>query len=105
MGLARAAYEMALDYAKQRVIWGRPITQYQSISNMLVDMKTHIETARLLVRRLAWVHDRGIHDKDFHAGMAKVYPTDMVKKVTADALQILGGSGIHEGLSGREIRA
>ncbi|MCC7411855.1 MAG: acyl-CoA dehydrogenase, partial [Gammaproteobacteria bacterium] len=53
MGLARAAYEMALDYAKQRVIWGRPITQYQSISNMLVDMKTHIETARLLVRRLA----------------------------------------------------
>ena len=52
-----------------------------------------IETARLLVRRVAWAGDSGIHDTEVHHAMAKVYPTDMAKKVTTDALQILGGSG------------
>ena len=93
VGLARAAYDMAVEYAKERQIWGRPITQYQSVSNMLVDMKMQIEASRMLVRRVAWAGDNGIHDPDVHHAMAKIYPTDMVKKVTADALQILGGSG------------
>jgi butyryl-CoA dehydrogenase len=60
---------------------------------MLVDMKMQIETARLLVRRVAWAGDNDIHDKEVHHAMAKVYATDMAKKVTADALQVLGGSG------------
>jgi alkylation response protein AidB-like acyl-CoA dehydrogenase len=93
VGLARAAYDMAVNYAKEREIWGRSITQYQSVSNMLVDMKMQIETARLLVRRVAWAGDNDIHDKEVHHAMAKVYATDMAKKATADALQILGGSG------------
>ncbi|MCC7411979.1 MAG: acyl-CoA dehydrogenase family protein [Gammaproteobacteria bacterium] len=93
VGLARAAYDMAVDYAKEREIWGRPITQYQSVSNMLVDMKMQIEASRLLVWRVAWAGDNGIHDPDVHHAMAKIYATDMVKKVTTDALQILGGSG------------
>lgn len=93
VGLARAAYDMAVNYARERLIWGRPITRYQSVSNMLVDMKMQIETARLLVRRVAWAGDNDMHDKEVHHAMAKVYATDMVKKVTADALQILGGSG------------
>jgi alkylation response protein AidB-like acyl-CoA dehydrogenase len=93
VGLARAAYDMAVNYAKEREIWGRSITQYQSVSNMLVDMKMQIETARLLVRRVAWAGDNGIHDTEVHHAMAKVYATDMAKKVTADALQVLGGSG------------
>jgi alkylation response protein AidB-like acyl-CoA dehydrogenase len=93
VGLARAAYDMAVNYAKEREIWGRSITQYQSVSNMLVDMKMQIETARLLVRRVAWAGDHDIHDTEVHHAMAKVYATDMAKKVTADALQVLGGSG------------
>lgn len=93
VGLARAAYDMAVNYAKEREIWGRPITQYQSVSNLLVDMKMQIEASRLLVRRVAWAGDNGIHDPDVHHAMAKIYATDMVKKVTADALQVLGGSG------------
>jgi len=93
VGLARAAYDMAVEYARDRKIWGRSINQYQSVSNMLVDMKMQIETSRLLVRRVAWAGDNGIHDTEVHHAMAKIYPTDMVKKVTTDALQILGGSG------------
>lgn len=93
VGLARAAYDMAVEYAKERQIWGRTINQYQSVSNMLVDMKMQIEAARLLVYRVAWAGDNGIHDADVHHAMSKIYATDMVKKVTADALQILGGYG------------
>lgn len=93
VGLARAAYDMAVEFARERQIWGRSITQYQSVSNMLVDMKMQIEAARMLVRRVAWAGDKGIHDTEVHHAMAKIYATDMVKKVTADALQVLGGSG------------
>ena len=93
VGLARAAYDMAVEYAKEREIWGRPITQYQSVANLLTDMKMAIEASKLLVRRVAWAGDNGIHDPDVHHAMAKIYATDMVKKVTADALQVLGGSG------------
>lgn len=93
LGLASAAYKMAVDYAKERIIWGRPITQYQSISSMLVDMKTQIETTRLLVQRVAWAGDNNIHDTDVHPAMVKVYASEMARKVTVDALQVLGGSG------------
>ena len=93
LGLASAAYKMAVDYARERIIWGRPITQYQSISSMLVDMKMQIETTRLLVQRVAWAGDNHIHDTDVHPAMVKVYASEMVRKVTMDALQVLGGSG------------
>ena len=93
VGLARAAYEMAVEYAKERQVWGRPITQYQSINSKLVDMKMQIEASRMMVRRVAWAGDNGIHDPEVHHAMAKIYATDMVKRVTAEALQVLGGSG------------
>ncbi|CAB1368444.1 acyl-CoA dehydrogenase family protein [Denitratisoma oestradiolicum] len=93
LGLARTAYDMAVDYAKQRVIWGRPITQYQTIGNMLVDMKMHLETTRLLVQRVAWAVDNKIHGDTVHHSMVKVYASEMARKVTQDALQVLGGSG------------
>jgi butyryl-CoA dehydrogenase len=93
LGLASAAYAMALDYAKQRIIWGKPITQYQAISSMLVDMKTQIEVTRLLIQRVAWAGDNNIHDGEVLPGMVKVYASEMARKVTVDALQVLGGSG------------
>ncbi|MDR2187761.1 MAG: acyl-CoA dehydrogenase family protein [Azonexus sp.] len=97
LGLARAAYEMAVDYARERVIWGQPIINYQAVSHMLVDMKMQIEAARLLTQRIAWATQNGIHDKGIHPAMAKVFASEMARKVTVDALQILGGSGYMKG--------
>jgi len=93
VGVARAAYELALDYAKDREIWGQPIGKYQAIGTMLMDMKADLEMARLMVRRIAWQSkDDGIEDK-LPGKLAKVYPTEMARRVTVNAMQILGGSG------------
>lgn len=93
VGVARAAYEMALEYAREREIWGRPIGKYQSVGNMLVDMKADIEMARLLVRRVAWQCSNDSSEGALLPNMAKVYPADMARRVTINALQILGGAG------------
>ncbi|MFQ5982904.1 MAG: acyl-CoA dehydrogenase family protein [Woeseiaceae bacterium] len=92
LGIARAAYETALAYAKERETWGQPIIRYQAIGNKLVDMKMSIETARLLIQRIAWAADQGIHD-DVNPSMAKVYASEVSRKVTADAMQVMGGYG------------
>ncbi len=92
LGIARSAYEMALAYAKERQIWGQAIIGYQSIGNKLVDMKMAIETSRLLIQRIAWASDQGIHD-DVNPSMAKVYASEVSRKVTVDAMQIMGGYG------------
>ena len=93
LGVARAAYEMALDYAKQREIWGQPITKYQSVGNKLVDMKMAIETGRLLIQRIAWASDQGKHGDDINPSMAKVYASEVARNTTVEAMQILGGYG------------
>ncbi len=93
LGIARAAYEMALAYAKERQTWGQPIIQYQAIGNKLVDMKMAIETGRLLVQRIAWASDQGKHGDDVNPSMAKVYASEVARKVTVDAMQVLGGYG------------
>jgi alkylation response protein AidB-like acyl-CoA dehydrogenase len=93
VGVARAAYELALDYAREREIWGEPIGKYQAIGSMLIDMKADLEMARLMVRRIAWQSlDDNIEDK-LPGKLAKVYPTEMARRVTISAMQILGGSG------------
>ena len=94
VGVARAAYEVALAYAKEREIWGQPIGNYQAIGNMLVDMKADLEMARMMVRRVAWQAD----DKDSDVerlppNMAKCYPAEMARRVTVNAMQVLGGYG------------
>jgi alkylation response protein AidB-like acyl-CoA dehydrogenase len=93
VGVARAAYEMALAYAKERQIWGKPIIGYQSVGTMLVNMKMAIETARLLIQRVAWAADQNRHGDDVNPSMAKVYGSEVARKVTVDALQVLGGYG------------
>ena len=93
LGIARAAYEMALSYAKERHTWGQPIIQYQAIGNKLVEMKMAIETARLLIQRIAWASDRGLHNDDVNPSMAKVYASEVARQVTVDAMQVLGGYG------------
>lgn len=93
VGVARAAYELALDYAKEREIWGQPIGQYQAVGNMLVDMKADLEMARLMVRRVAWQSNNASSEGQLPPNMAKVYPAEMARRVTVNAMQILGGSG------------
>jgi alkylation response protein AidB-like acyl-CoA dehydrogenase len=92
VGLARAAYEYALEYAQQRVQFGKPIIAKQAIRFILADMATEIDAARLLVWRAAWMADQG-QPCNIPASMAKVYAADMAMKVTTDAVQILGGYG------------
>ena len=93
LGIARAAYEMAVNYAKEREIWGQPIIRYQAIGHKLVDMKMSIETARLLLHRIAWASDQDKHGDEVNPSMGKVYASEVARKVTVDALQVLGGYG------------
>jgi len=92
VGIARAAYEYALQYAQERKQFNRPIARFQAVAFMLADMATQIDAARLLVWHAAWRHDQG---KDFtrEASMAKAFAGDAAVKVTTDAVQILGGYG------------
>ena len=93
IGVARAAYEYALTYAKQRVQFNRPIIANQAISFLLADMATNIEAARLLVWKAAWMIDQGL-PANAAASMAKGYAADLAMQVTTDAVQILGGNGL-----------
>ncbi len=93
IGIARAAYEYALDYAKEREQFGRPIIQNQSIAFTLADMKMEIDAARLLVWRAAWMGRTG---KDFEAAegsMSKLKAGEVAVWSTERAIQILGGNG------------
>ncbi|MFC7440395.1 acyl-CoA dehydrogenase family protein [Laceyella putida] len=92
VGVARAAYEYALDYAKQRIQFGKPIFNNQAISFMLADMKTKIDAARLLTWRAAELADRG-ESCAVEGSMAKAFAAEMAMEVTTHAVQILGGYG------------
>lgn len=92
IGVARAAYEYALDYSVQREQFGRSIAKFQAIGFMLADMATDIDAARLLTWRAAWMLDHHL-PVNKEASMAKRFAADMAMKVTTDAVQILGGVG------------
>jgi acyl-CoA dehydrogenase len=93
LGIARAAYEYSLEYAKTRVQFGRPIVENQAIAFALADMRTEIDAARLLVWRAAWM---GKTNQPFSAGegsMSKLKAGEVAVAVTEKAVQILGGAG------------
>jgi alkylation response protein AidB-like acyl-CoA dehydrogenase len=93
LGIARAAYEYALDYAKERKAFGRPIIENQGIAFKLADMKMEIDAARLLVHRACWMSRNG---KEFTAGegsMSKLKAGEVAVWATEQAIQILGGYG------------
>ncbi|MCW6003063.1 acyl-CoA dehydrogenase family protein [Micromonospora sp. CPCC 205371] len=93
IGVARAAYEYALEYARGRVQFGRPIIENQAIAFALADMKMEIDAARLLVWRAAWM---GRNNRVFDAGegsMSKLKAGEVAVSVTEKAVQILGGAG------------
>ena len=93
VGIARAAYEYSLDYAKTREQFGRPIVQNQGIAFMLADMKTKIDASRLLVWRAAWMGRNGVPFTSGEGSMSKLYAGETAVDVTEKAIQILGGNG------------
>lgn len=92
VGLARAAFEKALTYAKERQQFGQPIGKFQGIQFKLADMAVEIETASLLVFKASWLNDKGVNCIK-EASMAKLYASEMVNRVVYKALQIHGGYG------------
>ncbi|HEX8205942.1 MAG TPA: acyl-CoA dehydrogenase family protein, partial [Solirubrobacteraceae bacterium] len=93
VGIARAAYEYALDYAKERVQFGRPIIENQGVAFTLADMKLEIDAARLLVWRASWM---GRNNKPFtnaEGSMSKLKAGEVAVWATERAIQILGGNG------------
>jgi alkylation response protein AidB-like acyl-CoA dehydrogenase len=93
LGIARAAYDFALDYAKEREQFGRPIIDNQGIAFKLSDMKIQIDAARLLVWRAAWMAANRLPFTNGEGSMAKLYASEAAVKVTEEAIQILGGYG------------
>ncbi|MFI8103167.1 acyl-CoA dehydrogenase family protein [Streptomyces sp. NPDC086023] len=93
VGTARAAYEVALDYARTRTQFGRPIIDNQGVAFQLADMRTQIDAARLLVWRASWMATAGKPFTSAEGSMSKLFASEVSKKVTAQAVQILGGNG------------
>ncbi|MDA8080340.1 MAG: acyl-CoA dehydrogenase family protein [Actinomycetota bacterium] len=93
LGIARAAYEFALDYAKQRSQFGRTIIENQAIAFKLADMAVQIDAARLLVHRAAWMAAKKIPFDAAQGSMSKLFAGETAVKVTEEAIQILGGYG------------
>jgi hypothetical protein len=92
VGMARAAYEAALAYAKQRETFGKKIMEHQAVAFRLADMATQIEAARLLVLNAARLRDLGRPCLK-EAAMAKLFASEMAERVCSDAIQIHGGYG------------
>jgi alkylation response protein AidB-like acyl-CoA dehydrogenase len=92
LGIAAGAYELALEYAKQRKSFGKPIAEHQAIAFKLADMATQIEAARMLVYKAAWLKDQG-QSYTLAGSMAKLYASKVAMDVTVEAVQIHGGYG------------
>jgi acyl-CoA dehydrogenase len=92
VGVAQAAFDYAVAYAKERVQFGQPIAMHQGVNFLIADMATEIEAARLLVWQAAWLHDQG-RRATLQSSYAKRFAADTAMKVTTDAVQIFGGYG------------
>jgi alkylation response protein AidB-like acyl-CoA dehydrogenase len=92
VGMARAAFEAARDYARQRTTFGKPIAEHQAVAFRLADMATRIEVARRMALHAALLVDAGRPGVK-EASMAKLYASEMAERVCSDAIQIHGGYG------------
>lgn len=92
VGLAQSAMEAAIEYAKQREVFGHAIMDFQGISFLIADMEIQIQAARQLTWSVARAADAGVFDRKLSA-IAKCFASDMAMKVTTDAVQVFGGNG------------
>jgi acyl-CoA dehydrogenase len=94
VGVAQAAYDYSVEYAKERVTFDVPIAMHQGVNFLIADMATEIEAARLLTWQAAWMLDQGYGRKaTLYSSFAKRFSADTAMKVTTDAVQIFGGYG------------
>jgi alkylation response protein AidB-like acyl-CoA dehydrogenase len=93
VGMARAALEAAVRYAKERVTFGKPIIEHQAVNFRLADMATQVEVARQMVWHAASLRDAGLPCLK-EASMAKLFASEMAERVCSDAIQIHGGYGV-----------
>ena len=94
VGVAQAAYEHAVAYAKERVAFDLPIAMHQAVGFMIADMATEIQASRLLCWQAAWMLDRAMgREATLASSFAKRFAADTAMKVTTDAVQVLGGYG------------
>ncbi|MFE9099929.1 acyl-CoA dehydrogenase family protein [Actinomadura geliboluensis] len=93
LGVGRAAYDYALQYAREREQFGRKIGDFQAVAFKLADMKTRLDAARLMVWRAAWMARTGKDFANAEGSMAKLMASEMSVHVTEEAIQILGGNG------------
>jgi acyl-CoA dehydrogenase len=94
VGVAQAAYEHSVAYAKERVTFDLPIAMHQGVNFMIADMATEIEAARLLTWQASWMLDQGYGRKaTLYSSFAKRFAADTAMKVTTDAVQVFGGYG------------
>lgn len=92
VGIAQAALDCAVKYAKERRQFGQPIASFQMVQGMLADMAMKVETARLMVQKACWMRDQGMEFSK-EAAMAKCYAADVAMQITTDAVQVMGGYG------------
>ena len=92
VGVARAAYELSVEYSRERVQFGQPIAMNQGVNFLIADMAAEIEAARLLTWQAAWLLDQGKR-ATLESSFAKRFASDTAMKVTTDAVQIFGGYG------------
>lgn len=92
IGIARNAFETALDYAKQRVQFGQSISKFQAIQHKLADMAMHIDLSRNAVMKAAWLHDQQ-KPYTMEASFAKLFSSEMCTRTCDQAIQVLGGAG------------
>ncbi|NPA68644.1 MAG: acyl-CoA dehydrogenase [Chlorobi bacterium] len=93
VGIARSAYEISRDWAKNRIQFGKPVTANQAVSFMLAEMATKVELARLMTWKAAWYYEQGLKTPGTYSAMAKYFASDVAMEVTTDAVQVMGGDG------------
>jgi butyryl-CoA dehydrogenase len=93
LGIARAAFQKAVAYSKERKAFGEPIANKQAIQFMLADMATELDAARMLIHRAAWLKDQKGPRHTSESAMAKLYASEMAHRVCHKAIQIFGGYG------------
>jgi len=92
LGIASGAYELALQYSKERKAFGKTISEHQAIQFKLADMATSIEAARLLTLKAAWMKDNGM-DYGLSSSIAKLFASQAAMDITVEAVQVHGGYG------------
>ena len=92
LGIAKGAYQTALQYSKEREQFGKPISHFQAIAFKLADMATEIEASELLIYNAAYLKNNG-KKMTLEGAMAKYYSSEVAVRVATDAVQVLGGYG------------